>query len=92
MIFDYWTWFSISLLLNQREKMRDVLPSGVKMSLAKDEVCSLFISSSSSGNIIIYHQQQPLILAGRFRHIILDCVTSCGKGRRMMEDTMIMKQ
>ncbi len=45
MIFDYRTWFSISLLLNQPENMRDVLPSGVKMSLAKDVV---FLSAAAA--------------------------------------------
>ena len=45
MIFDYRTWFSISLLLNQPENMRDVLPSGLKMSLAKDVV---FLSAAAA--------------------------------------------
>ena len=40
MTFDYRTWFSVSSLRNQPENMRDVLPTGLKTTIAKDVVFS----------------------------------------------------
>ena len=48
MIFDYRTWFSVSSLRNQTENMRDVLPTGLKTTIAKDVVFSKNVPAAAS--------------------------------------------